>query len=252
MGKRDMSWSNYFLPSTLAIFCVMTRHKLASQLHTFLLLIFFLYINTILFFMSYSSLTELRLLSHFSVSEISDTSVSDLIADADRAVLRLATISFYDEKLGGSIDGVNVLFTTKYKPIADVDCDSDVTDADVTVYLVAYDSENNPVHTLIPVTTVNARDGIITLTTAPTTTNAEVGVYADYKGYQMSVDYDLLKLAANYYLAHLCEMKIRTDRAVNWNAGGAGQLPPIISSKSRWLSLALDQLPFAKPSLKVM
>lgn len=201
--------------------------------------------------MAYATLAKLRSVSHFSTAEISDTDVSALIADADRAVLRLATISFYDEKLSGAIDGVNVLFTTKYKPIADVDCDSSVTDADVTVYLVAYDSENNPVHTSTAVTTVNARDGIITLTTAPTTTNAEVGVHADYRGYQMSVDYDLLKLAANYYLAHLCEMKIRTDRAVNWDAGGAGQLPPIVSAKSRWLALAHSALTFSKPGLKI-
>ncbi len=199
--------------------------------------------------MSYASLSKLRLLTHFTVAEISDADVSSLIPEADRAVLRLATIEVYDEKLEGDIDGSNTIFTTAHKPIADTDFDSDVDADDVTVYLVDYDSEMNPVHSSTEVASVNARDGIITLSEAPTTTNAEVGVFADYRYYKMPVDYDVLKLAANYYLAHLCEMKIRTERALQFTTPQPSKLPPVTSSKSRWLELALSQLPFAKPSL---
>lgn len=202
--------------------------------------------------MAYATLTELRLLSHFSPSEISDADVTLFVAKADRAILRMATIEVYDEKLSGDRDGTNVLFVTKHKPIADIDFDEDVDADDVSAYLVDYDSEQNPVHSSTAVTSVNARDGILTLTTAPTTSNAEIGVYADYRYYKMPVDYDILKLAANYYLAHLCEMKIRTERAVGFDIQGVGELPPVASPKSRWLTLAHEQLSFAKPGLKVM
>ena len=196
--------------------------------------------------MAYATLAELRSISHFTTAEISDTDVTSFIAKADRAVLRLATIEVYDEKLSGSIDGSNVLFTTKHKPIADIDFDSDVDADDVTAYLVDYDEEENEEHTETAVTSVNARDGIITLTTAPTVTNAEVGVYADYRYYNMPVDYDLLKLAANYYLAYFAEMKIKTERVENvpWN-------PEPSERHSRWLALARSTLTFSKPRLKI-
>ncbi len=202
--------------------------------------------------MAYSSLTQLRLLSHFTKSEISDDDVNSLVAEADRAILQLATIQVYDEKLAGDIDGSNKLFTTKHKLIADSDFDEDVDGDDVTVYLVDYDSEQNIEHTETAVSSVNARDGIFTLTTAPTTTNAQVGVYADYRYYKTPVDYDILKLAANYYLAHLAEMKIRTKRVEGYAISDQTKKAfDLESSQSRWLALARAQLNFSQPRLKV-
>lgn len=195
---------------------------------------------------TYSTLSALRLVSHFLKADISDSDVNSLISEADRAILRLATIEVYDEKLEGSIDGANKIFTTKYKPIADTDFDKDVDKDEVTAYLVEYDTAQNPFATETEVDTVNARDGIVTLSTAPTTSNAEVGVYIDYRYYKAPVDYDMLTLAANYYLAHLCEMSTpNLPRGVR----GARSGPTAI--RSRWISLALSQLPFAKPSMKV-
>lgn len=201
---------------------------------------------------TYSTLSRLRSISHYSKNEISDSDVNLFIPDADRAIMRLATIEIYDEKLAGSIDGSNTLFTTQHTPIADIDFDSDVDADDVVVNRVAYDDEQNPESTEVTVSTVNARDGIITLSTAPTTTNAEVGVYADYRYYIKPVDYDVLTLAANYYLAYLCEMKIRTKRIEKYNVGAVSKVPEALSAHSRWLSLAHAQLPFAKPSMKVI
>lgn len=201
---------------------------------------------------TYCTLSRLRSITHFSKNEISDADVNLFIPDADRAILRLATIEVYAEKLKGDIDGSNVLFTTKHAPIADIDFDADVDGDDVDVYLVANDDEENPESSATTVSTVNARDGIITLSTAPTTTNAEVGVYADYRYYIEAVDYDVLKLAANYYLAHLCEMKVRTKRIEKYNVGAVSKVPMAESALSRWLTLAHAQLPFAKASMKVV
>lgn len=196
---------------------------------------------------TYATLAQLRLVSHFMKADISDSDVNSLIHDADRAILRLATNEVYNEELAGDIDGSNKIFTTMHKPIADIDFDKDVDKDDVTVYLVDYDSEQNPFATETEVDTVNARDGVVTLTTAPTTSNAEAGVYIDYRYYKGPVDYDMLTLAANYYLAHLCEMSTpNLPRGVR----GARSGPSAI--RSRWISLALSQLSFAKPSMKVV
>ena len=200
---------------------------------------------------TYCTLARMRSITHFKEVEISDSDVNLFIPDADRAILRLATIEVYDEKLKGDIDGSNVLFTTEHKLIADIDFDADVDGDDVTVNRVAYDDEENPVSTEVTVSSVNARDGIITLSAAPTTVNAEVGVYADYRYYKKPVDYDILKLAANYYLAYLCEMKIRTKRIESYGVKGAS-VPKAESAQSRWLALAYDQLPFAKASMRLV
>jgi hypothetical protein len=138
--------------------------------------------------------------------------------------------------LRNSIDGSNKIFTTAHGQIADTDFDKDVDKNDVTVYLVDYDSEGNEVATEAEIDTVNARDGIITLVTAPTTTNAEAGIHVDYRYYKSKVDFDMLTLAANYYLAHLCEVR---------KPEIAGE------TKKRWETLAISQLPFARPSLEM-
>lgn len=187
---------------------------------------------------TYATLLGLRLVSHFTEADISDSDVNSLISDADRAILKLATIEIYDEELEGGIDGVNKIFTTEHKPIADINFDKTITKDDVTVYLVVNDDEGNEESAETEVSEVNARDGIVTLATAPTTVTAEVGVTIDYRYYKSEVDFDMLSLAANYYLAHLCEMR-------KPELGGIG------STKSRWIPLARAQLQFAKPTLEV-
>jgi hypothetical protein len=185
---------------------------------------------------TYATLAQLRIITQFTEADISDADVNDLVGKADKAILRLATIEVYAEELEGGIDGSNKIFTTAHGKIADTDFDKDVDKDDVTVYLVDYDGEGNEVATEAEVDTVNARDGVITLVTAPTTTNAEAGIHIDYRYYKSKVDYDMLTLAANYYLAHLCEVR---------KPEIAGE------TKKRWDDLAISQLPFAKPSLEV-
>lgn len=189
---------------------------------------------------TYSTLAQLRIVSHFTEADISDADVNDLVSKADRAILRLATIEVHNEALVGGIDGENKIFSTEHRQIADTDFDKDVDKDDVTVYLIDYDDEGNEVATETEVDTVNARDGIITLATAPTTVNAEAGINIDYRYYNVEVNFDMLTLAANYYLAHLCEM--RTPEIASTGP---------TSNASRWRILALSQIPFAKPSLEL-
>jgi len=195
---------------------------------------------------TYATLGQLRIITQFTEADISDSDVNDLVSKADNAILRLATIEVYDESLEGGIDGVNKIFITEYRQIADTDFDKDVDKDDVTVYLIDYDDEGNEVATETEIDTVNARDGIITLVTAPTTINAEAGVNIDYRYYKEEVDFDMLTLAANYYLAHLCEMRTPEIAGI----GGSKGIGPT-SNPSRWLALALSQIHFAKPSLEI-
>lgn len=205
--------------------------------------------------MAYATDAQLRAITHFSTSEISVSDVTTLVPLADNALMRLATILATDERLSGGIDGVNTIFTTAHKNIADTDFDSDVDGDDVTVYLVDYDSENNPVHTATTVTTVNARDGIITLATAPTTIDAEVGVYADYRYYMEPIDYVSLKLAASYYLAHLAELKVqgKMEQAYIMEDKTIRSKYPGKEPTTRWLSVVYQILgtTSAAPRLRV-
>ena len=204
---------------------------------------------------TYATLARLRSIAHFTEAEISDSDVNLFIPDADRGILRMATIEVYDEELDGDIDGSNMIFTTEHKPIADIDFDKDIDKDDVVVYLKDYDAEQNPVSAEAEVSDVNSRDGIVTLTTAPTTTNSEIGVFIDYRYYKTAVDYDVLTLAANYYLAHLCEMKVRTSRTERYTEApypsSASFLVPK-PSNTYWLDLAKATLAsMGKPTLVV-
>jgi len=206
--------------------------------------------------MAYATLAKFRTISHFSVSEISDADVNSLITEVDRAVMRMATIEVIDERLRGDINGSNTLFTTAHKPIADVDFDKSVDGNDVTAYLVDYDDENNPVHTVTAVSAVNARDGIFTLTTAPTTTNAEVGVYGYYRYYPKQIDYDILSLAACYYLAHLVELKVRGKKEAEYTLQDSSIRRPIstLPDRTRWFALTQNLLGLtgSAPRLRVV
>ena len=204
---------------------------------------------------TYATLARLRAITHFTEAEISDSDVNLFIPDADRGILRMATIEVYDEELEGDIDGSNTIFTTEHKPIADIDFDKDIDEDDVVVYLKDYDAEQNPVSAEAEVSDVNSRDGIVTLTTAPTTTDTEIGVFIDYRYYQTSVDFDVLTLAANYYLAHLCEMKVRTSRTERYTEApypSAGSFLVPKPSNTYWLDLAKATLAsMGKPTLVV-
>lgn len=205
---------------------------------------------------TYATLAKLRTITHYTEAEISDENVSAMISDADRGILQMATILVHDEKMDGDIDGENKIFTTKRIPIADQTFNKTVTKDDVTVFLEDYDSEQNSESIEVEVATVNARDGIVTLVIAPTTTNAEIGVYVDYRAYVTKVDYNKLELGANYYLAHLCEQKIRlsrTERFTEAPSPSAASYLIINPAETYWLDMARQALGLlGRPTLEIM
>jgi len=162
--------------------------------------------------MGFASLTQFRSVTNFTISEISDDEVNDLLSDADRALIRLSTTEVYLEKLEGNIDGSNVDFKTKFSPLADSDASGSVDKDDVTVYYATYDSVTNWIElgSAQTVSSVQSKEGIITMSTAPTETTAEAGVYVIYRYESQGVlSTDIYKLAACYFLAYMVANKIK-------------------------------------------
>ena len=192
--------------------------------------------------MVYSSLTQFRAVTNFTTSEISDTEVTALISDADRAVVRLTTTEVYLERLWGNVDGVNVDFRTRRAPIADTDADGNVDGDDVTVYYATFDSVTNYRELGSPQTVSSVQDkkGIITMQTAPTNVTAEGGVFSIYRyDSKGNTSIDIYKLASTYYLAYMAANKI------------AGQTPEYSTTdisvrenvaKMDWLALCYETL----------
>ena len=162
--------------------------------------------------MAYATLVQFRSVTNFTTSDIIDAEVTALIADADRAIVRLTTTEQYLERLDGNVDEVNVDFKTNYRPIADKDASGTVDKDDVEVYYATFDSVTNwrELGSAQTVSSVQSKEGIITMTTAPTGTTAEAGVFGIYRyDTQGDTSIDIYKLAACQFLAHLVSTKLR-------------------------------------------
>lgn len=193
--------------------------------------------------MAWATLVLLRRVTHFTTSNIIDTDVTNLIAEADRAVMRLTTSEVWLEKLDGTIDGTNTDFRTKYSPIADFNVDGSIDGSDVTVYYATFDDTTGwtELGTAKTVTSIQAETGIITMETAPTTETAEGGVYVIYRyDTQGKTDYDVLALAATYYLAYLVTRKLAGETMTYREIAGARFYP--IGIGADWLKLCYETL----------
>ncbi len=162
--------------------------------------------------MAYATLAQFRSVTNFTKSDILDAEVTALIADADRAIVRLTTTEQYLERLYGNIDGTNVDFKTRFNPIADADASGTVDGDDVSIFYATFDAVTNyrELGSAQTVVSIQAKEGIITMDTAPTTTTAEAGVFAIYR-YDARGDtsIDIYKLAACQMLGYLVAKKLR-------------------------------------------
>lgn len=201
---------------------------------------------------NYCSLQTLRDLTPFSSSDIPDTSVIALMPICSRIVHRKIIVKrFLERDLVGPIDGSNTIFYTKHKPLADMDMDSDVDISDVQVFYATLDGNNRRVYgSLQTVSSVSARDGTVTMQTAPTSVTAIDGLYITYGSTVEDLDYSEVREAADYMLAHYCSLKIRGETPTYKNI----ETPYLrkettgqnIGSKDEW------QHPYLKASLEII
>lgn len=203
----------------------------------------------------YASIEKFRQISPFKKGDVSDEELNAMIPIADKAVMRMATVEVYDEELAGDVDGSNTIFTTAHKPIADRDLDRDIDASDVNVFYAAKDAENNRTSTETTVSSVSSRDGRIIVSTAPTTTTAELGVFCDYRYYKNTkMDFDILEEAAVYYLAFLVSTKqsqqVLSQMSAVWatkaSTGQKFAAGEISAQAQSWLNLCLRMLGLAR------
>ena len=201
---------------------------------------------------NYCSLSTFREITPFSKTEVSDSSVVALMNIASTMVHRKVTTKHKLERdLEGPVDGSNTIFYTIWVPIADADMDSDIDISDVQVYYATFDANNRIAFgSAQTISSVDARSGRVTMATAPTTTTAEAGIYLTYYTSVEDLDYDSIKLAANYMLGHLISLKLRGETA-NYNQVKDAFLRPGMTGM---VSTIIDpwQHPYLKSCLEII
>jgi len=159
--------------------------------------------------MAYATDEQIRKICNFTTNEISD--LTEQIAAADKWLLSRITTKHELEAIDGIIDGSNTEFRVQEWPIADDDLDATVDKDDVEVFYATYSDPNQFIvyGAAQTVTSVVANDGIINVETAPTSTTAECGVFANFRTWNVyEVDYDKFKLIASFAAAGFAQQKI--------------------------------------------
>ena len=164
---------------------------------------------------NYCSLTDFRSITPFSTNEFSDSNAIALMPIVSKMILnKISTLHKLERDLIGPINGSNTIFYVKHKPIADLDMDSDVDLSDVQIYYATWDTNNKINYgSAQTVSSVDARGGRITMSTAPDTDTAEAGLFITYRHTVENLDYADVRMAANYLLAHYASLKIRGESA---------------------------------------
>lgn len=123
--------------------------------------------------------------------------------------------------------------------------DIDSPDAsDVEVYYATNDDTTGYLEygSAQTVTSYQAKEGIVTMTTAPTTTTAEAGVYCSYAYTSKNIDWNLINPAACYLAAHIASFII-AGKAPNYTAiEDVFARRDIAGAPDEWLRLSLSLL----------
>jgi len=122
-----------------------------------------------------------------------------------------------------------------------IDIDSPDTD-DLIVYYATNDDDTGwrEYGSSQTITSLQPDEGIITMTSAPTTTTAEAGVFATYSYVTKNMDWNLINPAACYLAAHLASFKI-AGTAPNYEAiADVFARRDLAGSPDEWLRLALS------------
>jgi len=162
------------------------------------------------------TLEDFRALTNFKESEVSDYDFFQMRPKACRAVLDKVAVRVKFEKLSGTIDGSNKEFQTSHKPIADSSLDELYNSADVEVYEASETAEGNLDYgtTTVAVSSIEQFNGIINVSTAPTT--GVSGLYANYSFYKKIYSIETLREAAVYYLAYLLSRRLNLENPEQW------------------------------------
>jgi len=173
--------------------------------------------------MVYITPAEVRTITGITSTESDDTALTSIITYATAQVNGVITayveneipqyINAYKEN---EINGVDKIFYVSHYPLADFDDDGDVDTSDVKVYLIEDDTR-----TAATVSSIDAIDGKIVLTTAPTTVQ---DVWITYKYYLLKdgSSSGLIKLAVAWLSASIVQSKVDVSFIGNIKLGEFG------------------------------
>ena len=167
--------------------------------------------------------------------------VNDMLASGtpDITALVYLSIEFHTPDSADTITHGNIVMD--YWRLEDID--SPDTE-DVVVYYATNDDTTGFLEygSSNAITSLQQTEGIITMTTAPSSTTAEAGVYADYSYVSEDMDWNLINVAACYMAAHLCGFKI-SGNAPDYSAiSDAFARRDLAGSPDEWLRLCFSIL----------
>jgi hypothetical protein len=152
---------------------------------------------------AWSTPTQAQFVSGLTEADITFENFKTACGYADNQIKRDIFIRHFSVKLNGNINGTNTKFLVPERPIADRDTSGTVDSSDIEVYKVKANSVTGfDESTLVTVTSVSARDGIVTLSAAPTSSDTD-SLRADYVSWNPQTSLDDVKLAASYLAAYI-------------------------------------------------
>jgi len=174
--------------------------------------------------MAYCTTTNTRSVSGLTTSEITDVDLAILITHATRKINSdiqvkevREEVKYIDSTRENEINGSNTEYyvqTWEKYFIGDADDDGDVDTSDVTVYQVA----PGGVETELTVSSIDANNGKITLSSAPSSGNRLYITY-HYSPVDMSTPHPLVVLATSYMAASLGFLRIDVKKVQQFAAG---------------------------------
>jgi len=173
--------------------------------------------------MVYTTVSDIRVISGITEDEISNSILTDIIEYAEAEILRQINVRMVDEDLdpdldGTGIDGSNVTFYTKNKPIADINRDSTIDSNDIIVYV--WDNEQDEsTKNKVTVSTVQADSGRVVLETAPAKNKERIS--ANYSYHKNTIDYTLVTKASAYLTAYLAVLRLSGRLPISYTLGRA-------------------------------
>ena len=165
----------------------------------------------------YVTIDDFRELTLMGPGEVSDRDFEQIRPRVDRAVLDRIAVRVRYEELSGTIDDSNTEFSTAHKPIADADLSKVYDSADVEVYEAVNTSEGNLDYgtTTVSVSSIEQLNGVINLSSAPTTGIASV--YGNYSYYKQVYETETLREAGVYMAAYLLSQRNGLENPEAWH-----------------------------------
>lgn len=161
--------------------------------------------------MAYVTASDVRDYLNLDTADISDADLAKLISKADALVRKYITVYIEDEELldtdgsSATIDGSVSQYRVRHTPIADSNFDGVVDSSDVSVYGWV-DSSDPSSKTQLTVSSVDAFNGLITLSSAPSSSYETLTI--TYRFHLARVDYTtLVPLASIYAVGYLYSVK---------------------------------------------